>query len=214
MPSIAQQISAPKSHEELMSLIARRDELQTQLQNLMDRRPSLTNEVLRSGNNPVREGPLQMLKALDADIKRVDGSLRTANEYIEAAKASGLGSESDGSVVKILTDVGAPLPAIPTPPPFIWQTEQPWQARLGQMASTTLPITLATVVLGGVLLYWRVSRSMRKQLTQLMSVQSGRLEELQRSIDTVAVEVERVSENQRFVTKLVGDKPAVPAERR
>jgi hypothetical protein len=194
-----------------MSLIARRDELQTQLQSLMDRRPQLASEVAAHyANSPVTEAPRQMLKALDADIKRVDASLRTANEYIEAAKAGGLGSDADASLLKIITNVPTP----PTPPPFIWQTEQPWQARLGNLASSTLPITLAAVVLVGALLYWRISRGMKNQLTRLMSMQSGRLEELQRSIDTVAVEVERVSENQRFVTKLVGEKPATPAERR
>jgi hypothetical protein len=206
VPPIAQQISAPTTRSELKSLIARRDELQTQLQSLMDRRPQLASEVAAHyANSPVTEAPRQMLKALDADIKRVDASLRTANEYIEAAKATGLGSEEVGSSFKIFTDVG-----VPTPPPPIVFSEPPWQVRLGNLASTTLPITLAGVVLVGALLYWRISRSMKNQLTRIMSMQSGRLEELQRSIDTVAVEVERVSENQRFVTKLAAHEPAIP----
>jgi hypothetical protein len=79
---------------------------------------------------------------------------------------------------------------------------------------TTVPITLASVLLLGAFLYWRVSRSMKQQFSQLIATQSGRLEELQRSIDTVAVEVERVSENQRFVTKMVGDKASPHAVER
>jgi hypothetical protein len=71
---------------------------------------------------------------------------------------------------------------------------------------TSGPIALATVVLLGATMYWWISRSVRNQLTKLVAMQSAKLEELQRSVDTVAVEVERVSENQRFVTKLVGDK--------
>ena len=40
--------------------------------------------------------------------------------------------------------------------------------------------------------------------------QTGALIEMQRSLDSIAVEVERVSENQRYVTKLVGEKDKLP----
>ena len=69
-------------------------------------------------------------------------------------------------------------------------------------------MTVATVVLLGALLYWRISRSVKNQFSSLLAMQQSRLEEIQRSVDTVAVEIERVSENQRFVTKLVGERPA------
>ena len=46
---------------------------------------------------------------------------------------------------------------------------------------------------------------------------SARLERMEQSIDAIAVEIERISEGQRFTTKLlseVRDTPALPAERR
>jgi hypothetical protein len=38
-----------------------------------------------------------------------------------------------------------------------------------------------------------------------------KLEQLQQSVDTIAVEMERVSEGQRFVTKLLSEQQKVPA---
>jgi hypothetical protein len=38
-----------------------------------------------------------------------------------------------------------------------------------------------------------------------------RLEQLQQSVDTIAIEVERISESQRFVTKLLSEQPALGA---
>jgi hypothetical protein len=63
------------------------------------------------------------------------------------------------------------------------------------------------VILIGAVMYWRISRTMKNQLNKLMGMQQTRLDELPCSVDTVAVEMERVSENQRLVTKLVGDRP-------
>jgi hypothetical protein len=38
-----------------------------------------------------------------------------------------------------------------------------------------------------------------------------RLEQLQQSVDTIAIEVERISEGQRFVTKVLSDRPVLGA---
>jgi hypothetical protein len=40
---------------------------------------------------------------------------------------------------------------------------------------------------------------------------SHRMIEMQRSIDAMAVEIERISEGQRFVTKVLADRPAASA---
>jgi hypothetical protein len=207
-----EQVSAPKNHIEFMALAARRSELQGQLRALGDRRSELATQISHfSSDAAVNAEPLARLKVIDADIKRVEATLRSANEQIEAAMAKGLGYEqSTPEPPGLIQDVGAPPP--PTPDFHVSvDTDSPWQNRLGQTLATTVPITAATVILLGAVLYWRLSRSVRNQLNRILGAQSGRLDELQRSIDTVAVEVERVSENQRFVTKLVGEKSPGPA---
>jgi hypothetical protein len=40
---------------------------------------------------------------------------------------------------------------------------------------------------------------------------SQRLEQLQQSVDTIAIEVERISEGQRFVTRLLSERPSLGA---
>jgi hypothetical protein len=201
---VAQQISAPSNVQELKSLMERRDEIATQLRSLGETRAQLAQQISDIGGDAaLRAAPVARLKDIDADISRLESSLRKATELIESAKARGLANEE-----YVPSPPTLPMNMPPTPDYNInVSTDPPW-LRAGQSLATTLPITAGTVILLGVLLYWRISRSMRNQLNRILASQSGRLEELQRSIDTVAVEVERVSENQRFVTKLVGDKPA------
>ena len=51
--------------------------------------------------------------------------------------------------------------------------------------------------------------SLRDELAALdPSVRDDRIERLQQSVDAIAVELERVSEGQRFVTKLMAERPA------
>ena len=188
----------------------RRDEIATQLRSLGETRAQLAQQISDIGGDAaLRAAPVARLKDIDADISRLESSLRKANELIESAKARGLANEE-----YVPSPPALPMNMPPIPDYNInVSTDSPWRERIGQTLATTLPITAGTVILLGALLYWRISRSMRNQLNRILASQSGRLEELQRSIDTVAVEVERVSENQRFVTKLVGDKSATPPVR-
>ncbi|MGK2933646.1 MAG: hypothetical protein ACSLFE_00170 [Gemmatimonadaceae bacterium] len=58
------------------------------------------------------------------------------------------------------------------------------------------------VLLGGLYLAWRVSSRARREGTPDAPQFDERLDRLQQSLDAIAVEVERVGEGQRFVTKL------------
>ena len=42
---------------------------------------------------------------------------------------------------------------------------------------------------------------------------AARLERIERSVESIAVEIERVSEGQRFTTKLLSERTALPPER-
>jgi hypothetical protein len=207
-PGQWQRISTPTTADELAALIARRDEQNSQLETLSDQRNDIAHQLERLGSDPVvRSGPTARLKMLDDRIAEINRDVQAADEAIVTAKAKGLGTE--GQTVVTVTP-----PPTPDFPPFVWSSEQqaPWRERMLNSLETSGPIALATVVLLGVVMYWWISRSVRGQMTKLVAMQSAKLEELQRSVDSVAVEVERVSENQRFVTKLVGDK--APLERR
>jgi hypothetical protein len=213
MALIAQsQIAVPKTAQELARLIGRRDELRNQLEEATEQRSELASHVSRIGPSEpaVRAGPLARLQVADERIARLGRDLQQADDAILEAKSKGVTGEDHLTEVY----VSAAPPATPPPFPFgDFGTHQPsWRERALDSLQVTAPITLASVVLVGALIYWRLSRAMKNQINRLQATQTGALLQLQQSLDSVAVEIERVSENQRFVTKLVGEKQ--PAERR
>ena len=75
------------------------------------------------------------------------------------------------------------------------------------LATMTLGTTLAITL--GVMWLRRPPKVGTKQLDEI----AERLEHLERAVDAIAVETERISEGQRFTTKLLGEKvPARSAE--
>jgi hypothetical protein len=78
------------------------------------------------------------------------------------------------------------------------------------MDHNTMTIAIAGLVCGTVMFITVVSLWMRRRADPvprdgLRSIEA-RLGELQQSIDSIAVEVERVSEGQRFATKLLAER--------
>ena len=210
VPIAQSQIAVPKTAQELSRLIGRRDELRDQLEEATEQRAELANNVSRIGQSEpaVRAGPLARLQAADERIVKLTRDLQLADDAILEAKSRGVTGDGENH-----TDVFVPQPA---PSPVIFGdfgTHQPsWRDRAIDSLQVTGPITLLSVLLVGSLIYWRLSRAMRNQINRLQATQAGALMQLQQSLDSVAVEIERVSENQRFVTRLVGEKQ--PAERR
>jgi hypothetical protein len=78
-----------------------------------------------------------------------------------------------------------------------------------------IPI-VALVVGGAVLIFAPLARAHARRLDrrgpEIPSQVSARLERIERSIEAIALEVERISEGQRFVTKLLAERPAAPAQ--
>jgi hypothetical protein len=206
------QDAAPKNKAQLEAMSERRDELNDQLETLNERRSELASQIGRIGSDPVvRAEPVARLRALDERIRQMEADIERSDKLIAEARGKGVGSEEHAPG----GSEGIHIPPIPDLPGMIYTPgllDTPGRINWGPALATTVPITMATVVLLGALMYWRISRSVRNQLAKIMATQSGRLDEIQRSVDTVAVEMERVSENQRFVTKLVGEK--APSERR
>ena len=62
-------------------------------------------------------------------------------------------------------------------------------------------------------LLWRgLRRRVSASFARLAPEDSNRIDQLQRSVDVMAVEVERISEGQRYVAKLMGEQsPAIGA---
>jgi hypothetical protein len=75
-------------------------------------------------------------------------------------------------------------------------------------------IVLTLAAFGLYSAFRRTTRGKPRQTSQLPNDSAQRLERVERGIEAIAIEVERISEGQRFVTKLMSESraPAIPAE--
>jgi len=62
----------------------------------------------------------------------------------------------------------------------------------------------------GVAVHSYIQRSKRRLLGSAPLVDDNRLARLEQAVDSIAIEVERISEGQRFLTKLQGEKAEPP----
>ena len=72
-------------------------------------------------------------------------------------------------------------------------------------------VTLASIIGGTIMVTtitraWLLSRGNRALPNRRLDALEGRLERIEQAIDTVAVEVERISEAQRFTSKLLAER--------
>lgn len=199
-PAIAQAPSVPRTAAELNALRARRAELREQLESTTDWRGRLVQER----HNADATNNVAVVRELDGRIKelgerstRMERALVQTDDAIAQALANGVTGGS-GSAVTVTVP---PMPAIPTIPPIR-------QINLGggfsgrDVSVFLFGEALAFVLLGVVM--WRMAF---RRGARSVQVSPGRdATQLQQSLDAIAVEVERISENQRFVTKMLNEK--------
>jgi len=129
------------------------------------------------------------VKALDDRSARLEQELLQADDAITDALARGITLEESRR------------PGI---------TIVPGRGNVGEDVATVMFVEALSFVLLGVVLFRRLRRRGPFAVARLAPEEAARLEQLQRSVDVIAVEVERISEGQRYVTKVLGDKlPAI-----
>ena len=145
---------------------------------------SQLDQMLR--NNPARPGVQQQWADVGSQKAKVEGDIAQLRARI--AQRQGL-------------PVGTP--GMPVTPP-----------RQGPNLDFVIPaITAMTVILAfPVALAWarRILRSAPK-VDPISHDQAMRLERMEQAIDTIAIEVERISEGQRFVTRVMTERPPAAA---
>jgi hypothetical protein len=137
-------------------------------------------------NNPVRPGVLQQWADAGVQLANVDGKIATLEARI---------------ALKQGRPVNHPPPAntgIQFVPPFFLPNLAIPAASVVMMA-LALPISIA----------W-AKRIVRRtpRPTPVPSDVTMRLDRIEQAVDTIAIEVERISEGQRFVTRLMAERPA------
>jgi hypothetical protein len=181
-----QLIQIPHSRQEINALRARRSELSNQLSSATDRRNEIAKE-LTTAAGPVRAGLEQRLAVLDKRIVQLETDIATTGQALTSAPA-GLLAAADG-------------------PPRAFGVYAP-QA-VSALTGLFVIFVLAPLSFGVARAMWRRARLGPAPRTEADS--TARLERIEQAVDAIAIEVERISEAQRFTTRILGEGQAFPA---
>ena len=193
--TVISQDGVPQTPAEMRGLQNKIRELNSELQTAAERRNSVS-ERLREMDVAARPGYIERLAALDKRIMTIENELTVAAQQLAAAPPALLAAR----------DVGVP------------QRPEEIAARVAsQVAGDLVPIVaivsvfvLAPIALTISRFIWK--RSLPRERAPVADVATQqRLEQLQQCVDTIAIEVERISENQRFVTRLLSDRTSPAA---
>jgi hypothetical protein len=194
----AQDAEQARARAELEGLNARRTELKSQLGSLTERRIQLSMQ-LGTAEGAAKERLDARLRDVDERTGRVTDELNAIDDAINAAMRRGEAHPPS------LLEQGHAMPVVPPPiPTFEFSTGR--DNNLLQML--LVGQALSFLLLG--LILWRAFRRRVTSFGRLAPEDATRLEQLQRSVDVMAVEVERISEGQRYVAKVLKD-PALAA---
>lgn len=184
-PLAAPQVPNANPTEFYQAMVSQRKELRNQLSRLQDDRANLSRR-LTSTNTPItgvdRAGVEKSLADVDAQIAVVRKDLAVADAKV--AQAAG--------VPGTLTEIPEP-PRNDAPPVMV-------------VGATLLFLLALPVVIAYSRRIWR--RADKPVVQPVPADLAGRLDRLEQAVESVAIEMERVGEGQRFVTQLLAEAPA------
>lgn len=193
-PYVIDVSAVPKTAAEVQAIRIKLNDLRNELQDAASRRRTIADQ-LRSSDNRAAKGIEDRLQVLDARIVQIEKDITMNGALLKNAPAAALiaGTTQEPDPNLIIQQIGDKI----IPIVFI--------VSLFVFAPFAFAISR---------LFWRRSSATSRPAIADQETRT-RLEQLQQSVDTIALEVERISEGQRFVTKLMSerDRPAVGAGR-
>ena len=177
----------------LQGFRAAREELREQLESLEDRRENITEELQQTTAEASRRGLEARLADIDTRILDVERQLAAADAQVAQAAAQ------PGAVPP-----PQPRVSIPPRPPSLGNPPEEYIVLGGMfMILVLFPLTIA------------YARRLWKRSTQVVSALPANLMErfaqLEQSVESIAIEVERIGEGQRFMTRVFA-RHAAPGE--
>jgi hypothetical protein len=179
-------IPAPRTARDIDALKARREELSNQLQSVDGRRSKLMSQLKQARDPTAIQGLEARLSLLDARQLQLESDIQQIGQQLTSPAAGFLASTAS--------------------PPIL--------AGLGQNQVMTLSVL--TIILVFFPLAFGTARAIWKRSSRsgpspaVFTETAQRLERLEASVDAIAIEIERISEGQRFVTKLLSESQPAP----
>ena len=179
--------------QDVAALRARRSELSDQLESATGRRRSLAEQVRRAdGVN--KAGLESRLTILDQRIVRIESELDQVGQQLASPQAAQFAAE--------------------TRPPMNFGPQIPF-SRIDPepILICFILFVLSPLALSISRLIWKRGSRAAMRAPALPAESGERLERIEQGMDAIAIEVERVSEGQRFVTRLLSERggAALPA---
>jgi hypothetical protein len=175
----------PLSEAQRDAILEARNRLSDQLTSASGRRDEIAGQ-LRNAQGADKAGLEQRLVQLDKRILQLEGDLAETGRILTSAPA-GVGDFFPGTMA---------APQFPGLPP----------ENITMISVVFTLFVLAPIAIAAARLMWKRAVSPRPAAPSLDSMH--RLERVEQAIDAVAVEVERISEGQRFVTRILTEGPA------
>ena len=176
----------PRTARDIDALKARREELSNQLQSVDGRRSKVMSQLKKTSDPTAIKGLQDRLALLDSRQLQLETDIQLTGEQLTSPAAGMLATTSAG----------------------------PLAFGLGPSQVMTLSVLSVLFIffplaIGAARAIWR--RSSRPGPAPAVFVESAqRLERLEASVDAIAIEIERISEGQRFVTKLLSESQPAP----
>lgn len=176
--------------EDIIALRSRRDELSHQLTSAAGRRRSLAGELNSSADPSARAGLESRIAVLDKRMVQLESDIAETGRVL-----------SSDAAARVATASQADNPFGMAMDPDI----------IGPLAGGFMFLVLMPIAVGIGRMFWK--RGNHPPLPASVTQSAERLARLEQSVDAIAVEVERISEGQRFVTRLLSEAraPALPA---
>ncbi len=173
-----QTITIPTTSEQVANLEAQREELAKQLTSVSERRSELVTELQSAPDGASRVGLEARLKILDQRILQLENDLASTGRQISSAPAALIASSES-------VNAGG-------------------EDYFAQGAAVGAVSTLFILAIG---YFFARGRGKRGHINSSSHTQadSARLERLEHGMEAIAIEMERVSEGQRFVTRLLSE---------
>ena len=180
----SQLAGAPMTQRDIDVLRGRRAELSNQLESATRRRQQLVDQI-RHSNGAGRAGLEARLQVLDQRIVRLESEIDQTGEQLASAPAQRFTETRQPDFARDF--------------PFSRIDPEPILICFILFVLSPLALSISRLI-------WKRGTRVSTRTPALHADSGERLERIEQGMDAIAIEVERVSEGQRFVTKLLSER--------